>query len=65
LKDSRASICPAGGAHHWLYWWEDNIYMRECLKCHEKGEAPEVRCKKRPGTHLVINPATYNVERDS
>lgn len=30
--------------------------MRECLKCHEKGEAPEVKCKKRPGTHLVINP---------
>jgi len=36
--------------------------MRECLKCHQKGEAPEVKCKKRSGTQLVINPEKHGLE---
>jgi len=36
--------------------------MRECLKCHQKGEAPEVKHKKRPGTQLVINPEKHGLE---
>ena len=31
--------CPAGGSHHWLYWYEGSVHMRQCVKC---GQGPEV-----------------------
>jgi len=32
-KSASTSICPAGGAHHWLCYWEGRRYLGTCKKC--------------------------------
>ena len=52
--------CPAGGSHHWLYWYDGPDHVRQCLKC---GRGPELAHEMNPDSLQQMAQSKHNVGR--